>query len=97
MMALFLSALGFSGDLTSFGAAGIMGGMWLWERRSSRQREEQLTQAHERILRDEQRLDKLTQVVECNTATIARFNETQRETCETLKHILKEFNHARNR
>ena len=65
-------------DLASFGAAGLMGAMWLWERRLSRQRDEQLCQAHERILRDEQRLDKLTDVVEQNTAAIVRFSEIQR-------------------
>lgn len=82
--------LGFTSDLTSFGAAGIMGAMWLWERRSSRQREEQLTQAHGRIVRDEQRLGKLTEVVEQNTAAIARFTETQRQTCQALQMIMKE-------
>jgi phosphoenolpyruvate-protein kinase (PTS system EI component) len=90
-----LPFLAMASDLASLGAAGMMGTMWLWERRSNRQREEQLTDAHNRILRDEERLGKLTQVVEQNTAAIAGFNETQRETCETLKHILEELHHVR--
>ncbi len=65
-------------DLASFGAAGIMGAMWLWERRLSRERDTHLRQAHERIMRDEERLDKLTEVVEQNTAAIVRFSEIQR-------------------
>ncbi len=82
-------------DLASFGAAGLMGAMWLWERKLSRIREHQLTETHGRIVRDEERLSKLTQVVEHNTAAITRFAETQRETCDTLKHILKELHNGR--
>ena len=64
-------------DLASLGAAGIMGAMWLWERRNSRQRDEQLTDSHNRIMRDEQRLGSLIQVVEHNTEALTRFSETQ--------------------
>ena len=70
-----------------------MGAMWLWERRLSRAREEQLTDAHERILRDEQRLDQITRVVEQNTAAFARFTEMQRHMIETLKDLVGELHH----
>jgi len=92
-----MAVLSIISDLASFGAAGLMGTMWLWERKLSRHREEQLTEAHGRIMRDEQRLGKLTQVVELNTAAIARFAEIQRETCQTLKQLLQEFHHGRAR
>ncbi len=82
-------------DLAGFGAAGLMGAMWLWERRLSRRREEQLDDAHERIRRDEQRLDKLTEVVERNTAAVAGFAETQRQVHETLKDLSRELRHDR--
>ena len=81
-------------DLASFGAAGLMGAMWLWERKLTRLREQQLTEAHDRILRDEQRLGKLTQVVEQNTAAIAHFTETQRQVVEAVKDLVKELNHG---
>jgi uncharacterized protein YigA (DUF484 family) len=84
-------------DLTSFGAAGLMGAMWLWERKYSRAREEQIDQAHERIMRDEERLDKLTQVLEQNTAAISRFHEMQREAYDTLKQLIEEIQHDRVR
>ncbi|MCK4277308.1 MAG: hypothetical protein KAX78_12380 [Phycisphaerae bacterium] len=84
-------------DLASFGAAGLMGAMWLWERRLSRLREQQLSDSHQRILRDEQRLTKLIQVVEQNTSVIARFTETQREITEAVKHLSQEFHHAQSR
>jgi len=80
-------------DLASLGAAGLMGAMWLLERRLSGQREQQITDAHNRILRDEQRLQSLTDVVERNTAAIARFAELQRQMCEILKHMQEESHH----
>jgi len=85
-----VSALAIMSDLASFGAAGLMGAMWLWERKLSRKREFQLSEAHGRILRDEQRLEMLTRVVEQNTRAIARFTENQREHTELLKHVLGE-------
>ena len=81
-------------DLASFGAAGLMGAMWLWERKLSQLREQQLTESHTRIKRDEERLGKLTQVVEQNTSAITRFTETQRETSEILQHLLEELHHG---
>jgi len=89
-----MDILGILPDLTSFGAAGLMGALWVWERRLSRLRERQLTEAHERILRDEQRLNKFTQVVEQNTAAIAHFTETQRQIVEAVKELGRELNHG---
>lgn len=81
-------------ELASLGAAGLMGALWLWERRLSRLREQQLTEAHDRILRDEQRLDRLIQVVEQNTSAITQFSETQRQVVDAVKDMVKEMNHG---
>jgi hypothetical protein len=89
------SILGVVSDLTGFGAAGLMGSMWLWERRASRLREEQLTDSHARILRDEQRLSSLTDALERNTAAFARFAEAQQHLDRTLSHLTEELHHAR--
>ena len=89
--------LGFATDLASFGAAGLMGAMWLWERRMNRTRDEQLTDAHERIRRDEQRLEDLTRVVEQNTAALARFTETHRDLSHAVKDLREELHHVRTR
>ena len=59
-------------QLTSLGAAGIMGAMWLWERRSSRAREEQLDEAHARILGDRVQLEQLIEVVRDNAKAMTR-------------------------
>ena len=84
-------------EFASFGAAGLMGMMWLWERRQSRSYEQQIGEAHSRILRDEQRLESLTQVVEHNTAALARFTESQRAMIDTLKDLTQEVRHDRSR
>ncbi len=88
-----MTLLALMSDLASLGAAGVMGAMWLWERRLSRTREQQLTEAHDRIGRDEQRLGQLTRVVEQNTAAVSRFTETQRQVAETLKDLARELRH----
>ena len=88
-------ALSMVPDLTGFGAAGLMGAMWLWERRMNRQREEQLTDCHDRIQRDEQRLSALTDALDRNTTAIVRFSETQRHLEKTLAHLTEELTHAR--
>jgi hypothetical protein len=66
-------------DLTSFGAAGLMGAMWLWERRTSRQREQQLDEAHARIMSDRVELDQLINVVRQNAEALAKLCATQEQ------------------
>ena len=82
-------------ELAGFGAAGVMGAMWLWERRTSRLREEQLTGAHERIDRDEQRLEQLMKVVAQNTAALSRFTETQHAVRQALADLREEIRNGR--
>ena len=71
-------------QLTSLGAAGIMGAMWLWERRTSRQREQQIDEAHTRILSDRVQLDQLISVVKQNSEAFARFSAAQEQLLREL-------------
>ena len=64
-------------QLTSLGASGIMGAMWLWERRTSRQREQQLDEAHGRILSDKVQLEELIEVVKQNCEVMSRIGAVQ--------------------
>jgi hypothetical protein len=61
-------------QLMNLGAAGLMGAMWLWERRTSRQREQQLDEAHTRILSDRVQLGELMDVVRQNTEALVRLS-----------------------
>jgi hypothetical protein len=62
-------------QLANFGAAGLMGAMWLWERRTSGRREQQLDEAHARIMSDRIQLDELLRVVKQNTAALSRLSQ----------------------
>ncbi len=59
-------------QLTGLGSAGVMGAMWLWERRNSRTREEQLDEAHARIMADKVQLDQIIATVRQNTEAMTR-------------------------
>lgn len=77
MLHLLLSTEGALDSITSLGAAGIMGAMWLWERRTSQQRESQLDEAHARIMGDRVQLEQLMGVVRQNAEAISRLCTTQ--------------------
>lgn len=62
------------GQIASLGAAGFMGAMWLWERRTSQKREAQLDDAHARILADRVQLDVLVDLVKANTEAMTRLS-----------------------
>ena len=72
-------------QLTSFGAAGIMGAMWLWERRTSVARDQQLDEAHTRILGDKVQLDQLIEVVKSNAEAMTRLGTVQDQLIRTLE------------
>lgn len=64
-------------EVTRFGVAGLMGAMWLWERRTSQKREQQIDEAHARILADRVQLDQLVAVIRQNAEAISRLSATQ--------------------
>ena len=71
-------------DLTNLGAAGVMGVMWLWERHTSRKREEQLNEAHGRIINDRVQLDQLIDVVRSNSDAMSRLCAMQEQLVREL-------------
>ena len=66
-------------SITSLGAAGLMGAMWLWERSTSQKRESQIDEAHARIMADRVQLDQLMSVVKQNTEVMAKLCATQEQ------------------
>ncbi len=63
-------------DIASLGAAGIIGAMWLYERKASTKREAQIDEAHARIIADRVMLDALLGVVRDNSRVLAQLTET---------------------
>ncbi|MCL2648130.1 MAG: hypothetical protein FWD61_14150 [Phycisphaerales bacterium] len=72
-------------NVMQFGVAGIMGALWWWERRYSRQREDQLTEAHEALMAKQEHLDALLAALNGNTKVIAEFTSMQGEILRALK------------
>lgn len=73
-------------NLSSLGAAGIMGAMWLWERRTSSSREKQLDDAHARILADKVQLDALMELVKQNTEALTHLVASHDQLVRELDH-----------
>jgi hypothetical protein len=84
-MFLFAESTDALPQLTSLGAAGVMGAMWLWERRTSRQRDQQLDEAHTRIVGDRVQLDQLIEVVKGNAEAMTRLATVQDQLVRTLE------------
>jgi hypothetical protein len=71
-------------QVANLGVAGLMGTMWLWERRTSRQREQQIDEAHARIITDRVQLDQLMDMVRQNTEAMTKLSATQQQLIEQL-------------
>ena len=67
-------------------AAGLTSrGWWWWERRYSRQREDQLTAAHEKIVQQREHLGALLEALNGNTKVIAEFTAVQEEILDVMR------------
>jgi hypothetical protein len=77
-----------SGDVwnfAQFGVAGLMGGLWWWERRYSRQREDELTQAHQALMETREHLTAVLDALQGNTKVITDFTAVQNEILRVLR------------
>ncbi len=74
---------GFS-QLANLGVAGLMGLMWFWERKLSGSREQQLDEAHARIMADHVQLDQLIAVVRSNSDAMSKLTATQEQLIRTI-------------
>ncbi len=66
------------GALTQFGVAGLVCWMWLSERRASADRERQITEAHTKLIRQDDGHRVLIEVVRENTKALAALEVGQR-------------------
>lgn len=63
--------------LTQFGAAGLIGVLWILERRHAAVRDRQLDEAHRKIVTSERDLEALLNVVKENTKAINTLQQSQ--------------------
>lgn len=71
--------------MTEFGAAGLIGLMWMLERRHAAKRDRQLDEAHQRLRAQRQELDIWLRLVRENTRAISGLEQAQRELITTLQ------------
>jgi hypothetical protein len=75
----------FAAAAAQFGTAGLMGWMWLTERRASATRERQLTEAHEKLVQERGMFEAVIQALKENTRAIASLEAGQRSLAEALR------------
>ncbi len=73
--------------IAQLGAAGLIGLMWLTERRAAAAREKQLSDAHERIMHERTHLAALLSVVTDNTRALTALETGQRGLASLLERI----------
>ena len=71
-------------QFTSLGSAGLIAAIWFIERRHSEKRDQQLTDAHHRILEQRTHVDALLEVVRENTRAITALETGQRALADKL-------------
>jgi len=64
-------------SMTQFGAAGLIGLLWIMERRHASKRDRQIDESHRLITERERELAALLQVVKENTRAIIRLEQSQ--------------------
>ncbi|HEX8522908.1 MAG TPA: hypothetical protein VF669_11665 [Tepidisphaeraceae bacterium] len=77
-------------SLANLGVAGLMGAMWLWERRTSQKRESQIDEAHARIMSDRVQLEQLMAVVRQNAEAVTRLSGLQEQMLRQIGHDQRE-------
>ena len=77
-------------SLAQLGAAGLIGWMWLAERRAAAARETQLRELHERLIQERPQLAVLLAVVRDNTKALTALEVGQRTIASVLDRLGRE-------
>ena len=70
-----------------FGTAGLIGWMWLTERRAAAVRERQLTEAHDRLLHERACFDQVVTAIKDNTRALATLDSGHRALITALDRL----------
>jgi hypothetical protein len=75
--------------LAQCGAAGLIGWMWLSERRAAAARERQLSQLHDRLMHERVSLSALVSVIRDNTRALTALESGQRATASAMERLAR--------
>ena len=87
----------FAALLTQFGAAGLMGWMWLSERRSAQTRDTQIAELHTRLLQERLQFDSLASIARDCAKAVAAIEVGQRTLADRLTELVGELSFSRQR
>jgi hypothetical protein len=73
--------------LAQFGTAGLIGWMWLTERRAAAARERQLAEAHERLMSQRACFELVVAAIKENTKVLATLEAGQRALAQVLDRV----------
>jgi hypothetical protein len=79
--------LDLAASLAQFGTAGLIGWMWLSERRAAADRERQLAEAHERLMQERRGLGAAVQALRENTRALASLEAGQRALTAAIERL----------
>ncbi|MEM7755174.1 MAG: hypothetical protein AAF297_06020 [Planctomycetota bacterium] len=74
-------------SITQFGVAGLIGWMWMTERRAAAAREKQLGDVHERLMRERREMELIVEVVRENTRMLAGVEAGQRALVDAVERL----------
>ena len=74
--------------ITQFGVAGLIGWMWLSERRAAAARDRQLAEAHDRLEQERTKLSTLLAALDRNTQALSAVESGQRRLADLLDRLL---------
>lgn len=77
-------------SLTQFGVAGLVGCMWIVERRAAAERERQLEQTHARLMQERTQLGVLMEALRENTRALTALEQGQRGVLGVLRWLADE-------
>lgn len=71
-----------------FGVAGLIGWMWLTERRAATARDRQLAELHERLLQERPQIHTLVRIIADNTRALTALEVGQRHLSTVLERLV---------
>lgn len=74
-------------SIAQLGAAGLIGWMWLAERRAGAARETQLRELHDRLMQERPQIAALLSVVQDNTRALAALESGQRAIARAMESL----------
>lgn len=82
--------------LAQFGPAGLIGLLWIAERRHAAARDRQLMEAHNKLAMQDHHLEALLKVVRDNTRAITTLEQTQRQLIDLAQNLARQPMSASN-